>query len=191
MKLAVIRYIVPLLFLISISSTARGGAPTDQIQSTVQDVLSTLKAALNPQAEEKRLRKIIADRFNFAEMAKRTLGPQWNRLTPQEQKQFVGLFTNLLAGNYIDRIREYSNEKVIYGDERIDGDFAEVESRIVPVQGEPISVNYRLQKTNGEWKVYDVVIENVSLVNNYRSQFNRVIANSSYEELVRRLEKQN
>lgn len=168
------------------------GLPTDQIKSTVDKALAVLKnPRLKSEAKTKerheQLRQILFARFDFIEMAKRSLGGNWRRRTPKEQEEFVRLFTELLERAYIDRIESYADEKFVYQEEKQDGNYAEVESQIVSAKGEEYSINYKLHLVGGEWKVYDVVIENISLVNNYRSQFNRVIANSSYEELIRRL----
>ena len=98
------------------------------------------------------------------------------------------LFTDLLERAYIDQIESYSDQKFVYTKETVDEDYAEVQSKLVSSKtGEEFSINYRVRLVGREWKVYDVVIENISLVNNYRSQFNRVIANQSYEELIRRM----
>jgi len=168
------------------------GAPTDQIRTTVDKALNVLRSpGLKSEAKKKerrdQLRQVIASRFDFAEMARRALGSQWRRLTPQEREEFVRLFTDLLERAYLDRIESYGDEKLTYSRENLDGNYAEVESRIVTNRGEEFSLNYKAHLVNGEWKVYDVVVENISLVNNYRSQFNRIITNSSYEELVRRM----
>jgi len=181
-----------LFFIFVLPSPSRAGAPTEQVRASVDKVLTILK---NPQlksaakTKERRdqLRQVISSRFDFAEMARRSLGSQWRRLGPKEQQEFVRLFTDLLERAYIDRIEGYSDEKFAYVRENLDKNYAEVNSRIVTHNGEEFSLNYRVMLKNGEWKVYDVVVENISLVNNYRSQFTRIIANSSYEELVRRM----
>jgi len=118
-------------------------------------------------------------------MAKRSLGPEWQKRSPEEQKEFVRSFTTLLEGAYFDQLESYNGEKVRLVNERQDKDFAEVSTKIVNNKGEEFSLNYRLQDNNGDWKIFDVVVENVSLVNNFRSQFNRVLAKSSYAELVK------
>jgi phospholipid transport system substrate-binding protein len=120
-------------------------------------------------------------------MAKRALGSNWRRRTPQEQDEFVRLFTEILERAYADIIESYTDEKIVYLNERVEGGFADVGSKILTSRGEEYSVNYKAHLISNEWKVYDVIAENISLVNNFRSQFNRVIANSSYEELLRRL----
>jgi phospholipid transport system substrate-binding protein len=120
-------------------------------------------------------------------MAKRSLGSEWQRRSPEEQREFVKLFTELIENAYLDNIESYDGEKVAITDEKQDKDFAEVNSKISTPKGEDIAVNYKLHQVGADWKVYDVVIENVSLVNNYRTQFNRVIARSSFDDLLRRM----
>jgi phospholipid transport system substrate-binding protein len=174
------------------SGNALAGLPTDQIKSTVEKALVVLKdPRLKPPARLKerrdQLRQILFARFDFAEMAKRALGSNWRRRTPQEQEEFIRLFTDVLERAYAELIEAYTDEKIVYVNERIDGAYADVASKILTSKGEEYSINYKVHLISNEWKVYDVVAENISLVNNYRSQFNRVIANASYEELVSRL----
>lgn len=181
-----------LLLALVVPCPSSAGAPTEQIRASVDRIVAILK---NPQlkspakTKERRdqLRQAISSRFDFAEMARRSLGSQWRRLGPQERQEFVRLFTDLLERAYLDRIEGYSDEKFAYVRENLDRNYAEVQSRIVTNKGEEFSLNYKTLLVNGEWKVYDVIVENISLVNNYRSQFTRIIANSSYEELVRRM----
>lgn len=181
-----------LLIVALLTVEARAGAPTDQIKSTVDKALTVLRdPALKPPAKVKdrrdQLRQILFARFDFTEMAKRALGANWRKRTPQEQDEFVHLFTDVLERAYADIIESYTDEKILYVNERIDGTFADVNSKIVTAKGAEYTINYKVQLVSNEWKVYDVVAENVSLVNNYRSQFNRVISHSSYEDLVNRL----
>ena len=171
---------------------ADAGVATDQIKSTVDKAIIVLKdPRLKPSAKtnERRdqLKQILYARFDFTEMARRALGANWRRRTPQEQEEFVRLFTEILERAYADIIEGYTDEKIIYFNERVDGTYADVGSKILTSKGEEYSIYYKAHLVSNEWKVYDVVAENISLVNNYRSQFNRVIANSSYEELIRRL----
>jgi phospholipid transport system substrate-binding protein len=175
-----------------VARSAAAGVPTEQIKTTVEKALVVLK---DPQLKtpakmsERRdqLRQILFARFDFTEMARRALGANWRRRTPQEQEEFVRLFTEVLERAYAGIIESYSDEKILYTNERIDGSFADVGSKIVTSKGEEYSINYKAHLVSNEWKVYDVVAENISLVNNYRSQFTRVIAHESYDELVRRL----
>src|SRR6266536_1585616 len=168
------------------------GVPGDQVHQTTDKLLAILK---DPQlkGESKRnerrdkLKELIYQRFDFTEMARRSLGSEWRRRSPEEQKEFVKLFTGLLERTYLDNIESYNGEKFQYLKEQEDNNHAQVDTKIIDNKGQEVSVNYRLHKVNGDWKVYDVVIAEISLVNNYRSQFNRVLATSSYEELVNRM----
>ena len=183
-------FLLSLYILIPYPSIA--GVPTDQIRATVDKVLGILEnPRLKSDARKKerrdQLRQVIYARFDFAEMAKRSLGSHWRRRTPEEQEEFVRLFTDLLERAYIDRIESYSDGKFVYLRESVDKNYAEVDTRVLTSKGEELSLNYKTYLVNGGWKIYDVVVENISLVNNYRSQFNRIITNSSYEELVRRM----
>jgi len=168
------------------------GGPGDQVRQTTDKLLVILKDPRlkeegNKDERREKLKKVIYQRFDFTEMAKRSLGAEWRRRTPEEQKEFVKLFTELLERAYLDQLESYSGEKIQYLKEREGGNHAEVATKIVDNKGQEYSVHYRLHEVNGDWKVYDVVIEDISLVNNYRSQFNRMLAKSSYEELVNRM----
>jgi phospholipid transport system substrate-binding protein len=168
------------------------GVPGDQVRQTTDKLLAILK---DPQLKgeskknERRdkLKELIYQRFDFTEMAKRSLGSEWPRRSPEEQKEFVKLFTDLLERAYLDRLESYSGEKIQYLKEREDDNYAQVETKIIDKKGQEFSVNYRLHNRNGDWKVYDVVIEEISLVNNYRAQFKRALAKSPYENLVNRM----
>jgi phospholipid transport system substrate-binding protein len=171
-------------------SAASAGVATQQIKATVDQALLILK---DPQfkaaAQERReqLKRILFARFDFSEMSKRALGPSWRRRTPQEQDEFTRLFTDLLERTYAAVIESYTDEKIIYISEKLDGTYADVSSKIITSKGQEFSINYKTHLVGSEWKVYDVVVENISMVNNFRAQFNRVISTYSYEELVRRL----
>ncbi len=125
--------------------------------------------------------------FDVAEAARRSLGPHWPRRSPAEQEEFKGLFQSLLERGYLSRIGEYGGERVQYVGERIEGDYATVRAQIVTTKGTQVPVEARVLRRGERWLMYDVLIENVSLVASYRSQFDRVIRTSSFEELVRRL----
>jgi phospholipid transport system substrate-binding protein len=167
-----------------------GGVPTDQVRGTVDRVLAILQdpnlKAKNKLVERRELlRSVISARFDFAEMARRSLGAEWRRLTPSQQQQFVEIFTDLLRDAYVENIESYKGEKVNYTREVQEEQFAVVQTILRSPEGSEYSIEYRLHLVNKEWKVYDVVIENVSIVNNYRSQFARVINKSSFEGLIR------
>ena len=131
------------------------------------------------------IKEIIRERFDFGEMARRSLGPEWQRRTPEERKEFVNLFIDLLERAYISAIEDVESVRDLR--EKVDGNYAEVRTRVVDKKGVEFSVDYRLHNVNGRWRVYDVLVENVSLVNNYRDQFNRILTRYSYEELIRRM----
>ena len=174
------------------AASVSAGVPTEQIRATVDRAILVLKdPRLKPAAKTKerrdQLKQILFTRFDFTEMAKRALGADWRRRTPKEQEEFVQLFTELLEHAYADIIESYTEDKIIYVGEKLDGNYADVASKVLASNGAEYSLNYKAHLVNSEWRVYDVIAENISVVNNFRSQFNRVIAKSSYEELVRRL----
>ncbi len=180
-------------FLFLWALPAGAGAPTEQPRATADKVMSILnnpelRSAARKNERREQLRAVIYPRFNFAEMAKRSLGPQWSHRSPQEQREFIRLFTEILENNYIDKIESYNGEKITFSRENLDKDRAEVFTKVVTKKGEEFAVNYILHSADGDWKVYDVVIENISLVNNYRSQFNRILAKASFDELLRKLQ---
>ena len=187
-------YVWPLfaILLLAPVSPANAGAPAREIQGAIEKVLTILKDP-KLQADSKRperldqLRQVVYSRFDFAEMAKRSLGAQWQRRSAEEQREFVKLFTALMENGYMSNLEGYDGEKVIIAGEKQDKEFAEVDTKVVTKKGEEIAINYKLRQAGGDWKIYDVVIENISLVNNYRSQFNRVIARSSFDELMRKM----
>jgi len=181
---------VSLLVLVCSHQTSYAGEPTEAIRGAVNQGVEILQnAKLDSQKQRTQvidqLRQIVYPLFDFNEMAKRSLGANWRRANPQQQKEFVLTFTALLEKTYADQIDLYNGHKVLYTGESIDGDYAQVDSRIIDKDGQTYSVVYRLHKVDGKWKIYDVIAENISLVNNYRSQFNRVIARSSFDELLK------
>ena len=167
---------------------------TDTIKKTVNDVIhivtdKDLKKKSNEQRRRTAINKSIATIFDSQEMAKRTLGKHWNQRTPAEKKQFVDLFATLLENSYAGKIESYNNEKIVYTKETLDGDYAEVKSKVITPKQDEYTLDYRLmKKENGSWMVYDVVIEGVSLVSNYRTQFNKIISTNGYAELVKKLQ---
>jgi phospholipid transport system substrate-binding protein len=180
------------IFWVFVAATAHAGIPADRVRATTDQVLKVLqdpqfKSESRKEQRSELLKQAIYPRFDFAEMAKRSLGAQWQKRSEAEQQEFVQLFTQVLEGAYVDTIASYNGEKIILGKETQDGNFADVSTKIVTAKGEEIAVDYKLHQTAGDWKIYDVVVENISLVSNYRSQFNRVIAQTSYEELLRRM----
>jgi phospholipid transport system substrate-binding protein len=177
------------VLLLSSPGITRAGTGTEQLKASIGEIQRILtNPALKGEAKKaerrRKLEEVIHSRFDFNEMAKRSLGAEWKKRSPEEKKQFVRLFTNLLENAYLDKIESYNGEKVRYVNERQDDNFSEVDTKVTGNNGEEFSLNYRLHKVNEDWKVFDVVVENISLVNNYRAQFRRVLARSSFEELV-------
>ena len=179
-------------FLLFFPFNASAGGATVQIKATVDQVIQILTDAQlqgesKKQERRQRLREAIFVRFDFQEMAQRSLGAHWQRRTPEEQAEFIKVFSDLLEQTYVDKIESYNNEKFIYLNERIDEPYAEVGSKIQTSKGEEFTINYKLHRVGADWRVYDVVVENVSLVNNYRSQFNRILTGSTYDELISKI----
>ena len=171
---------------------AAAGPPTDQLRSQVDRVLKLLEdpALKAPdKARERRtaVRKVADEIFDFGETAKRSLGRHWAARTPQEREEFVKLFGDLLERSYISKIELYSGEKVQYTGDKIEGDTAVVSSKLLTKTGSEVPIDYRMLKKGDRWLVYDVVIEGVSLISNYRTQFNKIIQTSSYQELVKKM----
>jgi phospholipid transport system substrate-binding protein len=155
----------------------------------VLDILRNRELKSQEKTKERRalIRKTISERFDFEEMANRSLALHWKKRTPEERKEFVLLFTDLLERSYIKKIESYTDEKILYVSEKIDSEYAEVDTKIITKRNVEIPIEYRLLKKDGNWKVYDVIIEGVSMVNNYKTQFNKIIRTDSYEELVKRM----
>jgi phospholipid transport system substrate-binding protein len=171
---------------------ARAGAPTDQLKASVQQIIKVLEdPALRAEArsQERRaaIRKEAEGVFDFTETAKRALGRHWQGLAEKDRQEFTSLFTDLIERAYISKIERYSGERIAYAGEAMDGGLATVRTRFVTKQGTEVPVDYRMQQRGDRWLVYDVSVEGVSLINNYRTQFDKIIQTSSYAELVRKM----
>jgi phospholipid transport system substrate-binding protein len=166
------------------------GEPTDQLKAQVDRVLKLLDdPTLKDKPKDKRVavRQIAEDIFDFPETAKRSLGRHWAARTPAERDEFVKLFGDLLERSYISKIELYGGEKIQYVSDKIEGELASVQSKLVTKTGTDVPIEYRMLKKGERWLVYDVIIEGVSLVSNYRTQFNKIIQTSSYAELVKKM----
>jgi phospholipid transport system substrate-binding protein len=173
--------------------TAYAGPATDAMKGTIDEVLKILrdKELKQPaKADERRqlLEKVVGDRFDYQEMSRRALGAPWNTLSDKDKQEFVGLFKSLLVSSYADKIETYSGEGVQYINERTEKDYAEVRTKVQTGKTD-IPLDYRLLNKAGDWRVYDVVVDGVSLVNNYRGQFTKILRSSGYPELVEQLRK--
>ncbi|HET7854045.1 MAG TPA: ABC transporter substrate-binding protein [Candidatus Methylomirabilis sp.] len=186
-----ILYGIGALVLASVSFAQEGA--TAQVKGTIDKVLEilrdpALKAPDKAEARRKKLKEVIYPRFDFSEMAKRTLGMHWRNRTPKEREEFVSLFADLLEQSYYKKLESYTDEEILYTKEQLDEKFGVVATKIVSQKENiDIPIEYKLLRHDAKWLVYDVVIEGVSMVSNYRSQFNRIIETSSYAELVKRM----
>jgi phospholipid transport system substrate-binding protein len=185
------------LLVLSVVSPGWAGQAQDQLKGAIDRVVSTLE---NPalkgegKAMDRRhaVRKIADEIFDFNEIARRSLGRYWQPLTEPQRTEFVGLFADLLERSYISKIELYGGEKIIYSGERVEGDLATVSTKIITKNGTEVPVDYRLFKKGDRWMIYDVNIEGISLVSNYRTQFNKIIQTNGYNALVERMKtKQN
>jgi phospholipid transport system substrate-binding protein len=168
------------------------GAPTDQLKAQIDRVLKALEdpeLKKEGRAKERRVavRKIANDIFDFGETARRSLGPHWQARTPAERDEFVQLFGDLLERSYISKVELYGGEKIQYLGDSIEADQAKVQTKLLTKSGSEIPIEYRMLKKGDRWLVYDVIIEGVSLIANYRTQFNKIIRTSSYQELVKKM----
>jgi phospholipid transport system substrate-binding protein len=182
------------LLLVSAPRLASAGEPQEKVRETVDAVLAVLqdKSLQGPENTEKRrekMRRAVFQRFGFEEMSQRALGQHWQKRTPAEKKEFTTLFGELLERSYINKIESYTGEqKVLYTQETIDKDgYASVRTEIVVKRDANVAVEYRLLRREGNWQIYDVVIEGVSLVNNYRTQFNNIVSQESFDALMKKL----
>lgn len=180
------------ILTVAFSAGAASATVTDSVKKTVDEVISIVqdKEMKKPQNEQKRrkaLKRAISEIFDYSEMTKRSMGSHWRGRSDTEKKEFSGLFETLLESSYAGKIESYNNEKVVYLGEKIDGEFAEVRSKIVTAKRDEFAIDYRLMNKSGRWMVYDVVIEGVSLVSNYRTQFNKIINSQGYPELVKKM----
>lgn len=187
-----IRTLSPLFLIVAIAAPVLAADPMEEIKQTTNKILSivtdpTLKAPSKIAEKEKLIRQVVDERFDWEEMAHRSLATHWAKRTAEERKEFVRLFADLLERTYMKKVEDYSGEKVLYEGETKDGDYATVKVKIITKKNKDIPVEYRLGKQGNDWFIYDVSIAGVSLVNNYRTQFNSIILQSSYENLIKRL----
>jgi phospholipid transport system substrate-binding protein len=171
---------------------ARAGAPTDQINSGVDQVIRVLqdpklKGAAMEAERRAAIRQEAESIFDFGETGRRALGRHWQELDESQQREFVSMFTDLLEHAYIARIEQYSGEQIVYSGDTVDGDTATVRTKFITQKGTEIPVDYRLLRRGDRWLAYDAIVEGVSLVSNYRTQFDHIMRTGSYPELARRM----
>ena len=186
-----------LMFLISVFITCsllalpvQAGEPSEVVQKGIHGVLEILgqpelKAPEKKAERRNRMRKVIHRYFDFEEMSRRSLARAWRKRTPKEKAEFIELFSYFMERNYASTLESYTNEKVVLGKETVDAEFAKVNTVIITTDKKEVAIIYRLHNVGGEWRVYDVVVEGVSLIKNYRDQFRSIIRRTSYANLVK------
>lgn len=190
MKLAGIFIFVLGCFLSSMPFVVRAGEPTNQLSGTVDKLSGMLasapRSAMTSDELPERVAKLIFERFDFAEMAKLSLGNYWNRISEDEQREFVEVFTTYVLRVYKSTLNSYKGETISYEREIQEGNRAQVDTKVMG-KDKPVFVDYKLHLLGDAWKVYDIAIEQVSVTKNFHSQFNRVISESSFKDLIQRM----
>jgi phospholipid transport system substrate-binding protein len=194
-------WLIALMSIIWVSglSLAANGAPTEFIRQTTDNIFRLFKdphlqGAMQRDERLAHLQHIGNTAFDWAEIARRALAIHWRERTPQERQEFAELFRDAVQGMYLQRLEVAAQEQlqdipaIRYMGEQVDGQRAMVRTTVVTRHGREVPMDYRLRHSDGQWRIYDIVIMGVSLVNNYRIQFQRIITQSSYEELVRQLQ---
>jgi phospholipid transport system substrate-binding protein len=177
--------------LMTASVCLAGSDATSQLKSTIDEVIKIAKddgLKSNKGARRMAMQKAIDERFSYSQMVRRSLGKTWDSLSDQEKQSFIKLFKGLLENSYASKLESYSDEKINFTDEVVKGKYALVKTDVVRANS-TIGVDYKLILDNGKWEVYDFVIEGVSMVRNYKSQFKKIIRKDSYEVLVKKLTK--
>jgi len=181
-----------LCYLLLLSNTVQAAEPMTLMKQTIDEVIGILKneelkkpdKVTDRRAE---LRRVIGKRFDYEEMSRRSLALHWKKISAKERQEFIPLFSDLLERSYINKIESYTDEQILYTDETLDDGYAVVKTKIITKRNVEVPIEYRLLEKNDQWLVYDVVIEGVSLINNYRNQFNKIIRQSSYQELIHKM----
>jgi phospholipid transport system substrate-binding protein len=183
--------ILTVLLAFGSASVAAASEATAQLSATINEfvkiLVNTPVVELRQSGLPDRALKLIQSRFDFSEMAKRSLGPHWTALNANERREFVDAYTQMLLRFFGRSVRAAGDETIEYQREVRDGILASVETKVVSGSRDDFAIDYRLHDIDGQWKVYDMVIDHISVVNNYRAQFERVIAKSSIKELLQRM----
>ena len=173
-----------------LAPSVQAGEPTEVVRTGIYGVLEVLrqtdlKAPANKMERRNRIRKIIHQYFDFEAMSRRSLARNWRKRTPEEKAEFIKLFSYLMELNYANTLESYTDEKIVFGKETSDAEFARVKTVIITTDKKEIDITYRLHKIKDGWRVYDVLVEGVSLLKNYRDQFRSIIRRTSYANLVK------
>jgi len=177
--------------LLAAAGTTTAAGPTETVQTAVQQVFSReggpVVKTLSTAERRADVRKITETLFDFTDMSERSLGGAWTQASPAQQQEFIRLFSTIITNAYLSRIEQYAGEPITYVGEKIDGDEASVQSRVVTPKGSEVALDYRLYRADGRWTVYDIYVEGISLVGSYKAQFNRIIQRGSFAELLKQL----
>ena len=185
---------ITLILCLIFPVSAFAGIPLETVKGHVDKVLDvlhdpSLKAESAKKVKKDKIRAVAEKMFDFTELSKRTLAQNWSKLSPEQQKEFIELYTSLLEDAYVDKIMAYTNEKIAFSNEvALTEKTVEVRSTVLRAKGD-VPIAYRVIVKDGSWRVYDVVIEGVSLINNYRSQFREILINKPPESLLETLRK--
>jgi len=163
-------------------------SPTDDIRASVDAIIAILKNEQLDQAGKRaEIKAVVNKRFDFRAMSQRTLATNWRKVTDEEKNRFVDLFSQLIENSYVGKLDSYTNEKVNYTGEKVDGRRAVVETIIITTTAD-VPVNYRVYMKDDQWLVYDVIIEGVSLISNYRSSYQEIMKNEGFEGLIAKMQ---
>jgi phospholipid transport system substrate-binding protein len=178
--------------VLAVAASVEAGVPTDQLKGAADRVLMlvqdpALKKPERVQERRKEIRAVANEIFDWQEIGKRALGRHWQGRSPKEREEFSALFADLIERSYVGKIESYSGERIVYAGETIEGDQATVRTKLFTKSNTEIPIDYRMQKEGDRWRAYDVVVEGVSLVSNYRTQFNKIIQQSGFDELMKKL----
>lgn len=185
-------YVVLLSLILSAPQVLAASDPIQVVETGTQKVLQVLeKNKTDTEARRQAIRKIVDEYFNFDEMARRSIGPAWNEQPRDKQQEFVESFSQFLFNVYIDKIEKYTGEKITYDSQQVNGEYASVKAIVHGYNGTNIPIIYRLHLNDGSWKAYDVVVDRIDLVNNYRSQFGDILSRHSFDYLLKLLKEKN
>jgi phospholipid transport system substrate-binding protein len=180
--------ILLVLMFSRITGDALAKTPMEEIRQTIEEVQQVIRdgAGVSEERRKESLRQVLLLRFDWTEMAKRVLGKHWNDIAPR-QTEFIAVFQDFLGSAYAGKIISFKDEKILFVREAGDKSQAQVDTKIIPNRGDAMTVNYLLRRVDDEWKISDVIVEDISIVANYRSQFGRMLAKGSFDELLKQL----
>jgi phospholipid transport system substrate-binding protein len=177
--------------MVAAAGIASAGGPIEAVQSAAQEVFKSQSGptvkTLSTAERRADVRKVIENLFDFTDMSERSLGTAWKQASPAQRQEFVRLFSTLIANAYLSRMEQYNNEPIEYISEKIDGDEASVQSRVLTPKGSDIGLDYRLYRSEGRWHVYDIFVDGISLVGSYKAQVHRIIQRGSFADLLKTL----